>query len=86
MVRTTLILFVWRFTWCSNTFVRVVYIYICNDLIEETARHINMIFCYGSTKLGPQKKMSTHHGIMTQRKPAKRACHFENASLNLLSI
>ena len=48
-----------------------IYIYICNELIEETARHRKLIFGmwesfgYGSTKFRPQTKMSIHHGIMT---------------------
>ena len=41
---------------CTNTFVQAVYTYICNELIEETARRRKLIFGmweffgYGSTK------------------------------------
>ena len=46
-----------------------------NELIEEAAKHRELIFGmwesfgYGSTKFCAQTKMSAHHGIMTSLSP-----------------
>ena len=42
-----------------------IYIYICNELIEETAGRRRLIFGMWESFGYGMSKMSTHHGIMT---------------------
>ena len=70
-------IYIYVYTICINRVLLVriyiiyTYIYICNELIEETVMPRKLIFGmresfgYSSSKFRAQTKMLTHHGIMT---------------------